>query len=443
MNTITENKQSRACCHEYQTIPDAYTGSRDMNIKILFVIENFEIGGTQKVMVNLASELHCRGYGVAFAALQDKGTLQTQLNGIYVTSLKPQKTLPALIRHTSTDAGIIRWAHIKRVRKVVAYSTPLAETINKLQPEIIFSAGMFGNCVVAEAIPQTRTKQAKSLMCLSGHVIRQASSIADTAAGAGGHNPSKVTYPSMTWPTSYIRRCFSRADSVVSVSKGLENEARALKLTNRNLRTIYNPVITDDVRRLSSIPPSHPWLVQKTDPVIISVGRFSEEKDYLFLLKAFAEANSKRNIRLILIGYNPESGQQLRYRKRLESFATALGITDRVHMLPATDNPYSYMSRADLFALSSPAEGFGNTLVEALHCGLRIVSTDCRSGPREILENGKYGILTPVGDATAMADALIHALDTHPDKLALRRRAETFSLEQSASEYQTLIQEML
>jgi glycosyltransferase involved in cell wall biosynthesis len=122
-------------------------------------------------------------------------------------------------------------------------------------------------------------------------------------------------------------------------------------------------------------------------------------------------------------------------RDRIESLAESLGVADDVWLPGFVDNPYKYMRRADVFALSSEWEGFGNVVVEAMACGTPVVSTDCPSGPAEILADGEFGRLVPVGDDGALADAVAATLDDPLPDDRLRARADDFSYDTIAGEY--------
>ena len=162
--------------------------------------------------------------------------------------------------------------------------------------------------------------------------------------------------------------------------------------------------------------------------MVLAAGRLATEKDYPTLLRAFAEVARSRPARLVILGQGPE-------RESLLELATWLGIEDRFD-LPGFDvNPFRYMARASVFVLSSRYEGFPNVLAQAMACGTPVVSTDCRSGPSEMLEDGRWGRLVPVGDWRAMARAIEGTLDDPMAAEALRGRASVYSVEASVERY--------
>src|SRR5262249_43075680 len=146
----------------------------------------------------------------------------------------------------------------------------------------------------------------------------------------------------------------------------------------------------------------HPWFRPSAPPVVLGAGRLHAQKDFPTLLRAFAQVRAKREARLMILG----EAKCAEYRTELMALAAQLGIADDVMLPGFVANPFAYMARAAVFVLSSAWEGLPTVLIEALASGCPVVSTACPSGPREILENGKYGPLVPVGDDTALANAI-------------------------------------
>jgi len=194
---------------------------------------------------------------------------------------------------------------------------------------------------------------------------------------------------------------------------------------------IYNPVVTPSLKSLATAPVDHPWIGTNQPPLVLAVGRLTAQKDYPTLLRAFAKVRSRRNCRLIILG----EGE---LRDSLEALTSQLGIADSVQLPGFADNPFAWMSKASLFVLSSAWEGLPNVLIQAMACGTPVVSTDCPSGPAEILENGKWGRLVPVGDEVALAEAMDRALEdkVFPDVAV---RATYFSLDSALNEYYSAI----
>lgn len=253
--------------------------------------------------------------------------------------------------------------------------------------------------------------------------------------GAGGTRVV-TTLHNMLWDwdkrPAYVagrRFGYAWADEIVAVSSGVADDfARFSRLPRERLKVIYNPIVSPELERMAGDEVGHPWFAPGGPPVIVSAGRLCPEKDFATLIRAFALVRARRPARLVILGQGAE-------RKNLEALVAELGLGESVALAGFVNNPYAYMSRAALFALSSTAEGFGNVIVEALAVGTPVVSTDCRSGPREILDGGRYGKLAPVGDAAALAEAIDEQLSRPHDKESLRARAGKFSVGNATDQY--------
>jgi glycosyltransferase involved in cell wall biosynthesis len=234
------------------------------------------------------------------------------------------------------------------------------------------------------------------------------------------------------WPR-LLRAVCERADAVMAVSHGVADDFSATTgLARERIQVIYNPVVDGNTAILAAAPNEHPWLVPGQPPVVLGAGRFSHQKDFPTLLRAFARLRDRRAARLIILGDGDE-------RTALEALARALGIETDVAMPGFVANPYAWYARAAVFALSSRFEGFSNVLAEAIACGCPVVSTDCPYGPAEILDSGRYGLLVPVGDDAALAKALDRTLDAPPDRAILRARGAEFSVPRAVDRYLALL----
>lgn len=228
-------------------------------------------------------------------------------------------------------------------------------------------------------------------------------------------------------------RSLAFSNHVVAVSQGVARDLEEVaNLPQGYIKVIYNPAWCPVMDEATKDACPEPWLNEKTVPVIVSAGRLTAAKSFPTLLRAFAELRSRLPVRLIILG----EGEQ---RRQIETLAEELSLSEHLRLPGHVPNPLAYLSKADVFALSSIWEGFGNVVVEALGCGLPIVATDCPSGPREILDNGRYGELVPPEDVVALADALQRALETQVSPEVQRARATDFSFERSAKEYMGLL----
>jgi glycosyltransferase involved in cell wall biosynthesis len=206
------------------------------------------------------------------------------------------------------------------------------------------------------------------------------------------------------WP--FLTRTFySRAYRIVAVSRGAADDlACTARIPREQIEVIYNPVITNALRERSAQAPGHPWYGVGQPPVVLGVGRLTPQKDFRTLIHAFAEVRRHRPARLIILGEGEE-------RSELTALIAELGLEADSALLGFRDSVAAFMANAAVFVLSSAWEGLPTVLIEALATGTRVVSTDCKSGPREILQGGRLGALVPVGDATALARAIEAALD--------------------------------
>lgn len=230
-------------------------------------------------------------------------------------------------------------------------------------------------------------------------------------------------------------RLYPRARAVTAVSDGVAGELRqSLGLNPEAVRTIYNPVPSATIWRLSQAAVAHPWFAAGAPPVILCVGRETPQKDYPTLMEAFGLVRRRMPARLLLLGDFSEN-----YQAGLRAQARNWGAERDLEIAGFDENPFKYMRRAGLLALSTHYEGLPTTLLEALACGTPVVSSDAPHGPAEILEGGKWGKLAPVGDAPALAQAMLETLQgDHPPADDLRRRAAWFSTERAADAYEEL-----
>lgn len=201
------------------------------------------------------------------------------------------------------------------------------------------------------------------------------------------------------------RSSYRGAEAVVAVSGGVADTlAAGVGLPRDSITVIYNPVLTEQYWQSVTAEVEHPWFVAGEPPVILGVGRLVPQKDFPMLIRAFGRVLEKRDARLIILGEGPD-------RQALEQQVRQAGLESKVQLPGFLPNPASYMARAGVFALSSVREGLPTVLIEALATGTPVVSTDCPSGPQEILQGGELGRLVPVGDHDALAQAIVEALD--------------------------------
>lgn len=232
----------------------------------------------------------------------------------------------------------------------------------------------------------------------------------------------------------YLARWFYPwADAIVTVSQGASEDLVRMGLSSERLKVIYNPVVTPELGKKALEPLDCSWFSQGEPPVILAVGRLEAQKDFPTLIQAFARVKQQRPARLMILGEGKD-------RPFLEALVQELDLVENVALPGFVDNPYAYMAQAAVFVLSSLYEGLPTVLIEAIAVGTPVVSTNCKSGPAEILENGRYGKLVAVGDINGMAEAIISTLEKPLDAIALQKKAAEFSLEKAVAQYLEVLQ---
>ena len=344
-------------------------------------------GGAERAMLTLAEAFSDQGVLVDLVLVKAEGEyLHMVPEGVRVVDLDSHRTLTAIPKFLR---------YVCRERPPVLLSTLLTTDLAALVAKLI------------------RGKQLRV-------VIRQAITFTDALDVPEFRHGLYMRLVRLLMPV---------ADAIVAVSDGVADDLRAqAPRAATKIITIYNPVVAPGLSEQAAAPVEHPWFGDGGAPVILAAGRLAPQKDYPTLLRAFAEVVRSRSARLVILGQGPE-------RESLLELAARLGIEDRFD-LPGFDvNPFRYMARASVFVLSSRYEGFPNVLAQAMACGAPVVSTDCRSGPSEMLEGGRWGRLVPVGDWRAMARAIVETLDDPLPSEELRARASVYSVEASVERY--------
>lgn len=340
------------------------------------------------MILNLAGGLHAAGFAVDLVLVKALSAhAQSLPAGVRVVKLNARHTLTSL-------PALVRYLRRERPQALLAAKDRAIKT-----------------AVLARAIAHAPVRLVGRL----GTTL---------SAALQGRNPVKkwLWYASMRLYYRYV-------DRIVAVSQGVADDVLAITgLPREQVVVVRNPVWTPQLAQLAQQPVDHPWLRSRNMPVILGAGRFTRQKDFATLMRAFAEIRAQRPCRLILLGEGD-------YRARLEALATELNIHDDVSLPGFVANPYAWISRAQLFVLSSLWEGSPNVLTEALALGVPVVSTDCPSGPREILKNGEYGTLVPMSDAAALARAMAATLDHPLPRERLQEAARPYTVEESVRGY--------
>ncbi len=407
--------------------------------RIGVVLPSLAGGGAERATLSLAASLAGRGYRIDLVLLRPLGSYRDAIpDGIRVYYLHRRKD----------DGGLVDYCRergIEMRRLAVGLLTTWRTWISLRQryPDCRFRrrharATLAIARYVREARPDllhTALREASDASILAGELtgrhVPVAVSIRNNVSMSAGYTGGGLSAAQALTP---------RADAVVAVSQGVAADAiRTLGLDARRVHAIYNAKPLEDIRRLAVEPVTHPWFRDGEPPVILSVLKDGPQKDWATLFAAFGQVRQTTPARLAILGR-----VSVGYIDRAMEFAAGLGADRDIAFLGFDENPFRYMRRARLFVLSSRHEGLPNVLIEALACGTPVVSTDAPYGPAEILEDGRWGRLTPVGDVEAMAQEILDSLagDTVPAE-ALRRRAEDFSADRAAEAYQALFEKLI
>ncbi len=218
-------------------------------------------------------------------------------------------------------------------------------------------------------------------------------------------------------PPALVHHAYAEADALVAVSNGIADEMAAFAgIPRSRVTTIYNPVAGPHLLERAAEPLDHPWLEPGQPPVVLGVGMLKPQKDFGTLIRAFALLRAQRPARLVILGDARGDAKDVACKAELLALPEELGVAGDVQFPGFVANPQAWMARAACMVLSSRWEGLGNVLIEAMACGCPVVSTDCPSGPGEILDHGTYGRLVPIGDPRAMAEAIAATLASPPSE---------------------------
>lgn len=323
-------------------------------------------GGAERVMFNLASGLVNYGLSVDFVIGKVWGPhiekIPSEVRVVDLASSGIWQTTQALTRYLKEE-----------------------------QPVALLSAQHFANemAIWAKRIARVKTRVVVSEHNTLSQAIKRTS------------KTRKYLIP------SFVRYFYPWADGIVTVSQGVaEDLSNFTGLPIHRISTIYNSVLSPQLQEKAKVRLDHPWFCPGEPPVILGVGKLEAQKDFPTLIKAFAQVRQVQPARLMILGWGPD-------RPQLEALAQELKLEEDVSLAGYVENPYCYMARAKVFVLSSAWEGLPTVLIEAMGVGTPVVSTNCPSGAREILGDGKYGLLSPVGDPKALAESILSVLSGH------------------------------
>lgn len=366
--------------------------------KVAIFVDDFSATGVVINAVGIARELQARGAEVQFVATQASGTLLCRIpSGVSVTQLLPRSS------DLSTRRDRLR-ASIKPYRRF----------LKEFGPGVIFSAGNQGHLLTLLASIGQRSLQV---------VIR----ISNDIEHGSKKGRRRVVSP---WRLLKFRWVAARADRLVFVSRQLLQNWAGIRNGDSKTTVIPNGVDVEAIRRQAEEGCGHPWLNEASIPVVVGIGRLTDQKNFSTLIQAVAIASQVRPMRLLLIGTGPR-------REALLREAQAAGLSHAVDVIPPVDNPMPYMALASAVALPSWWEGASNVLLEALACETPVVASWTAGSAEEVLDGGRYGILVDPSDADQIAKALLKQTGSKPIRPA--GRARDFSMASTLHSYADLI----
>lgn len=392
--------------------------------------------GAERVSTNVALGLADLGYAVDFLVEDDSGHLIERLrnhSNIRVINLRDSKAASfANISYMVMAAfrGIInrRQPSLKRAG---LRTEQIFRFLRKKRPPVHALCHYIDTAKPTAVLAYLNLP---SLSLLLAAILRPAAT--RYLVSVRHHISTGAEHSTSTWQRSVpplMRWLFPHADLVISPSQGVAEDMLAItQLPAERSAVVYNPVYRSEILQLSKLDPGHPWLMDGPEPVVLAAGKLEPQKDFQTLLLAFSIVVRNRPARLIMLGEGHD-------RELLENMIRDLDITQYVEMPGFVENPHQYFKRANLFVLSSAWEGLPNVLIEAMACGCPAVATDCPSGPREILDEGRIGKLVPVGNAEALAKAIIESLDNPPERSAFVQRAKIYSFENAIAGYESVL----
>jgi len=361
-------------------------------MKISFILPDVKGGGAQKMIINLANFYAQKGDNINLVLFKKEGPYQNLIDKkVNIINFNKSRSLFVI--------NILR-KYLKKEQKHTIISSMYYVNVICLFCNLLNSKKH--NMIITERNHFTHRIKAESIL-------------------------HQITFKTL------IKKLYPTAHHIVGISNGVCHDLKGILGNIAPISTIYNPVISVDYKH--KIAENNDNIYPKNiDIKLITSGRLVAQKDYPTLLKALSyyQKNYNNSFHLVILGDG-------HLKNKIKSTIDDMNLTNHISFLGFVENPLSYMKQADIFILSSAWEGFGNVLVEALYCGLKIISTNCPSGPAEILVDGKYGILTPVGDKTALAKAINESYKSKIFSQEQKNRALDFTVDNIANHFELII----
>ena len=394
--------------------------------RITVLLPSLDGGGAERSMLNLVNAFLKRGREVDLVLCRAKGAylknVPSDARFVVLRSAGGFGGRMGALRANIGRLGTVMRPVIlpSKIAPEIEYLGSLRRYLKERRPDVMLSALTYANLIALwarnQADPQLPVVVSERI-ALSQHCYNQSSR--------------------RKWRWRYlpplVGDSYPDAQAIISVSNQVADDLSAVAGLNREtITTIYNPVVDDELRSQCAAPLDHPWFAPQSPPVILGVGRLAQQKDFSTLIRAFARLRAIREARLVILG----EGKQ---RPLLEALVNNLGLDADVQLPGFVNNPFQFMARAASLVLSSEYEGLPGVLIQALACGCPVVSTACPGGSAEILCEGEYGPLVPVGDDVALCEAIESVLDHPLEKRELMERAEQFSTDCAAEQYLSVL----
>lgn len=365
--------------------------------KLLFVIPSLAGGGAERVVIILLRHLNRNTFNPHLVLFEKKGE--------YLKDLPDDVKTYNLNKKSRYDFPKLIWR--------------LNRLIKHIQPQVIISFLEYANLVtlIAAKVMPSKTPLIISERNFLSLWIQQTRM-----------RPIRKLFHRIFYP---------KANVIITLSKGVKEDLiQSFYISTDKIKTIYNPL---DLGRISQLAKE---AINTPDtnnlPMLIAIGRLTAQKGYPYLLRAFKKLRDNLSVKLLILGQGKEE-------ENLKRLTKGLKIADDVVFMGFQTNPYKYLAKASVFVLSSLYEGLGNVILEAMACGVPVVSTRCPCGPGEIITDGVNGLLVPPADESALAEAILRLLrdESLCKRLAEagRQRAQDFRVEKIIAQYEEVFLE--
>lgn len=367
--------------------------------RILFFLDSPGEGGAQRVAINILKYISRKRFEPELAVFKSEGGYKTMVTKD--------------IKYHNLN--------VKRARFSIL---PLTHLIKKIRPALIFSTLLKVDKAVNIALKLSHI-QCKLILRSSSFLSKKLN-----------EEPFRTSF--------LVKWSYNCSDRIIATTIEMQNDMNnKFKLPLDKITVIPNPVDIETIEKLSREPVDVALFDETSDknnPIIISMGRLQKVKGFSYLIKAFREVKNEIPAKLVILG----NGEM---KNELEKLALELDISDNVIFPGFQLNPYRFIARSNLFVLSSLYEGFPNSLLEAMACGIPVVSTNCSSGPKEIINNGESGLLVPPKDVQAMANSILQVLTNRKLSLNLTesglKRVKDFAVKRIIKKYEQLFLSIL